>query len=923
MRGKTKRIAGPHALISRCFAAVVLPSLVVMCRFYFGAGASAFHMVVACFLGCAIALGVPRGLLTTIALALSGFLIFSSVYLAELQSAEEGKSRGHFEENDERVLRGTLPGDESRYQGEKRAQPVFGDSSGYAQMRDQVAGVPDDVPLETISVVLPCAYEGPFAGMTVESLLQHTSHSRLLEIIIVDDGSTPPLSSEFPSRLLSHGGAGPSVRIIRHEQTKGLIGAKKSGGNAARGDVIVFFDCHVRPRDGWEEAFLRQMKRAGDHRTVVVPTITSLDPDTWEEIPNGPVSTACYLLFSGDFTWLADGGRDVPLMSGGLLAISRQWWEETEGYDDKMIAWGGENIDQSLRTWLCGGRIEAAEGAFVAHMWRDPNNPKTQLKYPMPSRDVMRNKARAVSAWFDAFKEKAFLFPEYEDFITGQNQIGDMSNYDRLKAKLGCGSFHDYIRRFRHVYLDTGMIPEEIFQLRESKTGRCLERVPTALQHVPNEIILAPCAGGDEGGIAETQFWHLGNRDHRREDGPCCSGLMNWNFVQCLDGGVVGSHLQSFECEISGHAANQLWSLRDGELVLQDGMACAGPELEKLASGGLSPIESCETHVEPVGEETVSIGDVTIPESFRLRRILPDGRFACALVLADGDEWSLQFQICDATDGQQIFMALPLLGGISVKVGQTGMCLDAGGGARILVYPCYNKAEANVNQMWHIRGSHLVWERGHHGICVDFKDDGSKSTPLEERYELKTCASKPGQRLQKQDLHSDGSFQLFDPDADECLQASNSLRGELPSLELAECGVHARWMHLQERQQVQHVRTGLCIDAADNVHPILYPCHDPKAARPQRFQIVETPGWVQLMRGVEDNGRKRFFEMCLDRLPEAPVGVTIQQCKTASRGGVRWAKHNVRTTPEWEAWRQAQVARQKPLGLLALPDSPP
>lgn len=55
--------------------------------------------------------------------------------------------------------------------------------------------------------------------------------------------------------------------------------------------------------------------------------------------------------------------------------------EETGGYDEHMIAWGGENIDQSLRSWLCGGRIEVAEGAFVAHMWRDANNPKTRLKH--------------------------------------------------------------------------------------------------------------------------------------------------------------------------------------------------------------------------------------------------------------------------------------------------------------------------------------------------------------------------------------------------------------------------------------------------------------------------------------------------------------------------------------------------------------
>ena len=35
------------------------------------------------------------------------------------------------------------------------------------------------------------------------------------------------------------------VLIKRHDQTVGLIGAKKTGGDAATGDLIVFFDCHV------------------------------------------------------------------------------------------------------------------------------------------------------------------------------------------------------------------------------------------------------------------------------------------------------------------------------------------------------------------------------------------------------------------------------------------------------------------------------------------------------------------------------------------------------------------------------------------------------------------------------------------------------------------------------------------------------
>lgn len=34
------------------------------------------------------------------------------------------------------------------------------------------------------------------------------------------------------------------------------------------------------------------------------------------------------------------------MLSGGLLAMSKQWWTEMGGYDEKMTGWGGENIDQ-------------------------------------------------------------------------------------------------------------------------------------------------------------------------------------------------------------------------------------------------------------------------------------------------------------------------------------------------------------------------------------------------------------------------------------------------------------------------------------------------------------------------------------------------------------------------------------------------
>ena len=87
-------------------------------------------------------------------------------------------------------------------------------------------------------------------------------------------------------------------------------------------------------------------------------------------------------------------------MSGGLLAISRRWWNETGGYDSSMLGWGGENIDLSLRIWRCGGAIKAAKGSYVAHMYREPGKLKTAARFRVPKGAPTRNRATSARAHF-------------------------------------------------------------------------------------------------------------------------------------------------------------------------------------------------------------------------------------------------------------------------------------------------------------------------------------------------------------------------------------------------------------------------------------------------------------------------------------------------------------------------------------------
>ena len=49
---------------------------------------------------------------------------------------------------------------------------------------------------------------------------------------------------------------------------------------------------------------------------------------------------------------------ETPTMAGGLFSITKETFNRLGKYDDGMEIWGGENIEMSLRSWMCGARLE-------------------------------------------------------------------------------------------------------------------------------------------------------------------------------------------------------------------------------------------------------------------------------------------------------------------------------------------------------------------------------------------------------------------------------------------------------------------------------------------------------------------------------------------------------------------------------------
>ena len=63
----------------------------------------------------------------------------------------------------------------------------------------------------------------------------------------------------------------------------------------------------------------------------------------------------------------------TPAIAGGLFAINREWFLQLGIYDDEMEIWGGENVEISLRMWMCGGEMEIVPCSKVGHIYKQAN----------------------------------------------------------------------------------------------------------------------------------------------------------------------------------------------------------------------------------------------------------------------------------------------------------------------------------------------------------------------------------------------------------------------------------------------------------------------------------------------------------------------------------------------------------------------
>lgn len=303
------------------------------------------------------------------------------------------------------------------------------------------AQVYDTAKMPTVSVIIPYLHENyTLIERTVGSLLANTPENLLDQILLIDDANDEEFS--YASKLHA---LHPKVVVHRNSERQGLIKAKVTGAAMTTSPVIVFLEPHCIANRQWLEPLLTQL--AAEPQSVAVPIIDIIPEANTDEYTYVSPMYGGFdwnLVFnwgdtvhSRNSSWKEPEAFPMPALSGGLFAITRDWWLKSGTYDSKMTEWGGENIEQSLRIWRCGGAIRALPCSRVGHMFRE------KRPYIFHGEASRINNERVAAVWLENHIVDAAR--------SDKGQYGDLSHAGSiderlaLKKSLGCKNMDWYL----------------------------------------------------------------------------------------------------------------------------------------------------------------------------------------------------------------------------------------------------------------------------------------------------------------------------------------------------------------------------------------------------------------------------------------------------------------------------------------------
>ena len=183
-----------------------------------------------------------------------------------------------------------------------------------------------------------------------------------VEVVLVDNASADRCGKEAARKW-------PWVRAVRSESNLGFAGGVHLGVDAAEGEVLVLLNDDAAAGDGFVEAHLESLA-ANPLAAVSAGRLLSWDGKRHDFVRGG-VTFDSHAFQLGQGSQVADvdppaAGEALPFACGGNLAVRRDDWLRTGGFDRDLFAYF-EDVDLGWRLWARGREVVAAPDAVARH----------------------------------------------------------------------------------------------------------------------------------------------------------------------------------------------------------------------------------------------------------------------------------------------------------------------------------------------------------------------------------------------------------------------------------------------------------------------------------------------------------------------------------------------------------------------------
>ena len=235
-----------------------------------------------------------------------------------------------------------------------------------------VAEISEFAPTEGVSVVISYFEADDALALTMAALSRQSYPRELFEVVIVDDGSNPPLATPETDF---------DVRVVHQEDRGfGVARARNTGAAVARHDILVFLDGDMVPEAHWLSAHARWHHIAPDALTlgfrshVDMAGVTAESIARWEgslsellaDRPSERPEWIEYHMSRTDDLTSADDDL-FRVVTGGNVGVRREFFDEAGMYDESFTQWGAEDTEFGYRAYTAGGILIPERQAFCFH----------------------------------------------------------------------------------------------------------------------------------------------------------------------------------------------------------------------------------------------------------------------------------------------------------------------------------------------------------------------------------------------------------------------------------------------------------------------------------------------------------------------------------------------------------------------------